>query len=91
LMAIAKEKGVPISSSLDAKHQAMVNDLNKMSGTSFDKAYVDDMVKAHQHDEAAFQKEADSTQDPELKAFANDTLQTVKSHLAMIQQIQSGK
>jgi putative membrane protein len=91
LLAIAKEKGVPVSSSLDAKHQATVNDLSKLSGTSFDKAYVDNMVKDHQHDAAAFQKEADTTRDPELKAFASETLQTVKSHLTMIKQIQSGK
>jgi putative membrane protein len=91
LMAIAKAKGVTVPDSLDAKHQAMVDNLNKMSGSSFDKAYVDDMVKAHQHDAAAFKKEADSTQDPDLKAFASETLQTVNSHLTMIKQIQSGK
>lgn len=91
LLAVAKEKGVSVPDSLDAKHQAMVDSMSKLSGQSFDKAYVDNMVKAHERDTAAFQKEANSTRDPDLKAFANDTLQTVKSHLAMIKQIQSGK
>jgi putative membrane protein len=91
LKAIVEKKGMTVSSSLDAKHQAMVDKLSKLSGTAFDKAYVDAMVTAHENDEALFEKEADGTSDPDLKAFATDTLQVVKSHLEMIKNIQSGK
>jgi putative membrane protein len=90
LMAIAKEKGLTVSDSLDAKHQAIVDKLSKLSGAEFDKAYVAEMVKDHKHDAMAFQKESDNTSDPELKSFASDTLVTVKSHLGMIEKIQSG-
>jgi putative membrane protein len=90
LKAIAEQKGWNVPDKLDAKHQAVVDKLSGMSGAAFDKAYVAEMVKDHESDAAAFQKEADSTQDPDMKTFATDTLETVKMHLHMIKDIQSG-
>jgi len=89
LKGIAQQKGVSIPTKLDARHQATVDRLNKLSGTDFDRAYVNDMVKDHQMDVAEFQKASDSAQDPDVKAFATKTLTVVKSHLADVQSLQS--
>jgi putative membrane protein len=89
LKTIATSKGIELSDKLDAKHQAMVDKLNALSGSAFDKAYVDAMVAAHKKDDALFSKEASSGQDAELKAFAAKTDETVKMHLKMIEDIQS--
>ena len=89
LKAIASSKGLTLPDKLDAKHQAMVDKLNGLSGAAFDKAYVKDMVTAHKKDDAAFKKEASSGKDADIKAFAAKTDDTVQMHLKMIEDIQS--
>ena len=41
------------------------------------------MLKDHQADVSAFEKEAESGQNPELKNFASTTLPTLKEHMGM--------
>lgn len=89
LKSIASSKGITLPDKLDAKHQAMVDKMNGLSRTAFDKAYVDAMVAAHKKDDALFTKEASSGQDADIKAFAAKTDEMVKMHLSMIQGIQS--
>jgi putative membrane protein len=89
LKGIAQQQGVSIPTKLDARHQAAVDKLSKLSGADFDRAYVNDMVKDHQADEAEFQKASTSAQDPQVKDFASKTLPVIQSHLADIQSIQS--
>jgi putative membrane protein len=89
LKAIAASKNITLPDKLDSMHQAMVDKLNKLSGAAFDKAYVDAMVAGHKKTDALFSKEASSGTDPDIKAFAAKTDETVKMHLQMIEQIQS--
>jgi putative membrane protein len=89
LKAIAASKGITLPDKLDGKHQAMVDKMNGMSGSAFDKAYVNGMVAAHKKDDALFSKEASSGEDADIKAFAAKTDQVVKMHLTMIEGIQS--
>jgi len=44
---------------------------------------MDAMVKDHTKDVSAFTKESQSGKDPEVKAFAEKTLPTLKNHLTM--------
>jgi putative membrane protein len=89
LKSIASSKGIMIPDKLDAKHQAVIDKMSKMSGAEFDKGYVTGMVKGHKETDALFTKEAKSGQDADIKAFAAKTDETVKMHLSMIQDIQS--
>jgi putative membrane protein len=89
LKSIATSKGLTIPDKLDAKHQAMVDKMNGMSGDAFDKAYVKAMVMDHKKDNVLFATEASSGKDSDIKAFAGKTDETVKMHLSMIQDIQS--
>jgi putative membrane protein len=89
LKSITSSKGITLPDKLDAKHQGMVDKLSGMSGSAFDKAYVDAMVTAHKKDDALFTKEASKGQDADIKAFAAKTDETVRMHLSMIQDIQS--
>ena len=89
LKSIASSKGITLPDKLDAKHQGMVDKMGGLSGSAFDKAYVNAMVAAHKKDDALFTKEASSGQDADIKAFAAKTDETVKMHLSMIQDIQS--
>jgi len=57
--------------------------LNSLSGTSFDKAYVEMMVTDHQNAVALFEKAAQST-DGAIKAYANKYLPILKRHLKQV-------
>lgn len=83
LKSLAEQKNVTLPSALDAKAKATQTRLSKLSGAAYDKAYMRDMVSDHEHDVAAFRKEARSGKDPDLKAFASKTLPTLEEHLKL--------
>jgi putative membrane protein len=83
LKQIASSKGIPLPSSPSGKDKKKADRLRKMSGADFDRAYMKDMVADHETDVAEFEREAKSGKDPELKAFAEKTLPTLKEYLRM--------
>jgi putative membrane protein len=87
LAAWAKKNDFRLPDALDSKHQADADRLGKLKGGAFDRAYIADMVQDHQQDAQAFQQEAQTTQNPELKQFAQQTLTVVQHHLQMAQRI----
>ena len=94
LMQIAQQKGITLKTSLDKKHQDMVDKLAKKSGKDFDKDYMDMMVKDHKDDVDEFQKEANTGKDADVKAFAAKTLPVLQEHHRMAEDTQkalSGK
>jgi putative membrane protein len=91
LQQIAAQKGMQLPSVMDAREMLTIKRLSSLNGTEFDRAFAQDAVKAHEQAVKLFQQEAQSGQDPELKAFAQKTLQALKEHLAMARQMDSGK
>jgi putative membrane protein len=89
LKSLASQKNVTVPSDLDAKHKAVYDRLSKLSGTQFDRAYVDEMLKDHREDVAAFKREARSS-DPDVKDFASRTLPTLQDHLSHVETLASG-
>lgn len=81
LMAIAKKKGVDLSKEKPKSHS--------MKDETFDKDYIDMMVKDHEKDLAAFQAEAKDGTDADVKAFANKTSKVIKKHLDMVKAAQA--
>ena len=75
LKAIAKEKGVEVPAEKEA------------GKWKSDKDYMDAMVKDHEKDLAAFEKEAKDGSDPDVKNFASKTAKTVRKHLDMAKEI----
>lgn len=80
---------VTLPTGMSPQDQAEYNKLSQLSGPAFDKAYVKDMIKDHEEDIKAFQKEANRGKDPQLKSFASATLPTLQSHLDSIKSIQA--
>ena len=91
LQQIAAQKGMQLPSVMDAKEMLTLKRLSSLSGTEFDRVFAQDAVKAHEQAVKLFQQEAQSGQDPDLKAFAQKTLPTLREHLAMARQMDSGK
>jgi putative membrane protein len=84
LKSVAAKHGIEVPGDLDAKHKAIVDRLAKLSGSAFDKAYIDEMLKDHMKDASAFQGVAKNAKDPDVKVFAQRTLPIIKAHLAKI-------
>jgi putative membrane protein len=58
--------------------------LKKETGTDFDRMYVHMMVPDHRQTVQLFEKYALTGKDPDVNAFAKQTLPTLKDHLAAI-------
>jgi putative membrane protein len=86
LKSIAVQDNTPVSTSLSVSDKTLKVKLEALSGSAFDKAYMSAMVKDHQDDIAAFQKEANTGVDPKIRNFASKTLPTLQKHLAMAQE-----
>lgn len=80
-LATAKSITIPEPTEKDKKMQEHVLD---KSGAEFDAAFLEHMAKCHEKDIALFEKAAQELKDPELKAFAQQTLPVLKSHAEMI-------
>jgi putative membrane protein len=63
--------------------------LEALEGAAFDKAYIAAMVADHKKDVAAFEKHASSAVEPDLKAFVQKTLPTLKGHLEQAEKLQT--
>jgi putative membrane protein len=82
LKALATRRNITLPA---AKNGPVYFKLEKLSGAAFDRAFVAAMVTDHQKDVKAFEKEAASGADADIKAFAAKTLPTLKEHLQQVQ------
>ena len=90
LMAIAKTKNITLPSEPDSAHIKKKDDLSKMNGADFDKAYVSAMIDGHNKTLDLMDNEAKDGKDADLKAFAAKTAPIVKMHLDAINKIKDG-
>jgi putative membrane protein len=81
MMALAQRKQITPPSGIGAEHQQTYDDLAKLRGGAFDRAYAQAMVKDHQEDLRAYQDEAANGTDPDVKAFAARHVPLLQEHL----------
>ena len=70
---------------LDSKHQQLLDKLKSLSGPAFDKEYISVQTDAHKEAVSLFTDYSKSGKEKALKAFAGETLPTLKSHLKHVQ------
>jgi putative membrane protein len=87
LKGLAEKKGIALPTELDSKHQGKIDKMGKLSGEAFDKEYADEMVSDHKKDVSEFEKASKSSTDPDLKAWAGQTLPTLQGHLQKSQEL----
>ncbi len=85
LMQLISAKGLQLPAQPGQGQKMDTEHLGKLSGKEFDMAYMKHMIDAHKTDVAAFEKAAQSAQDPQIKAFAARTLPTLQAHLLQAQ------
>jgi putative membrane protein len=86
LEQIATAKGVTPPKKLDAEHQAMVNTLKAVPAEQFDRQYAQHMNMDHTKAISLFEK-ASRADDPQLAAFAQKTLPTLKEHKQLAEKL----
>ena len=88
LKALAATHDVSLPTSLPKALQAQIDKLQKASGQEFDKQYARTVgIKDHRQDIARFEKASREAKNPELKAWIDKTLPTLKEHLAAAQKL----
>lgn len=81
LASIAKQKELEVSDNATLMDMAKKMILQVRDGESFDKAYANNQVVAHEQTIELFREYADKGDDAELKAFAKETLPKLEDHL----------
>ena len=89
LMAIAEQKAIQLPQELSGDAQQKYEEMQQLSDAEFDEAYMEDMVEDHEKDIELFEQQAQSGEDPDLRAFAEETLPTLREHLELAKQVQS--
>jgi len=84
LKALAAQKAVSLSDTLDATHQMMADKLMALTGSEFDKAYIAGMFKGHKKAIKAFKAGSDETIDTDVKSFADKSIPVLEEHLKLI-------
>lgn len=88
LKPIADSARIPWPAQLTGESKTVYARLAKLSGSQFDKLYVQTMAQDHQKDAAEYRTESTKAKDPQLKAYIIQTLPVVEQHLNHIKQIQ---
>ncbi len=87
--ALAKSNGLPDKATLDPSQEQDARQLQQVSGTAFDTAYMRTMLQAHQQDLDEFQREGRSADAPAVRQLATTGASTIQEHLTMAQQVAS--
>jgi putative membrane protein len=89
LSSLAQKKNITLPAEMGKKEQATRDHLSKLNGAAFDKAYMQHMVADHTKDVRAFEHESKMGKDPDIKAWAGQTLPTLQDHLKQAKQVSS--
>jgi putative membrane protein len=81
LKQLAAKKGIKLPTDVDPQKESTKARLSKLSGADFDREYINQMVVDHQKTVSLFEQQAKNGQDPELKAWATQTLPNLQAHL----------
>jgi len=89
LERLAASKGVTLPSEPSAWDRHSINSIEKEQGEKFNKEFLAFNLKGHEKAISLFEKESARTQDPDIKAWAQKMVPSLKEHLAMAQKPES--
>ncbi len=84
LKQLAAQKGITLPQDSGDEHREVMENLSKLSGADFDRAYMNSMAT---EDLSSFEREAQQGQDQDLKAWAAKTLPMLQEHLRIARSI----
>lgn len=89
LQQLTSTKGLTLPAELGGEHKAGLDHLNSLSGSAFDKAYMEHMVADHGKAVTLFETAANTAGDADIKAFAAKTLPTLREHATLAGEVAS--
>jgi putative membrane protein len=87
LSASVSKGGTRFQPSMTKEHQQEVDNLGKISGAEFDRAYMSSMIRHHQQDVATFQSAGSSARSAEARQIITTGLPVLQRHLSMATQV----
>lgn len=88
LKVLAAKKGLTVPAEVPAGKRPTLERLSMAQGPQFDRQFVETVgIADHKDDISMFERAAKEARDPEIKAFAERTLPTLKAHLAAAQKL----
>jgi putative membrane protein len=81
LASLAAKKNISVPSAMSKSAKDDYDKLNDKAGKDFDKEYADMMVKGHKDAIDKFEKATKDLTDPDLQAWAANTLPELRKHL----------
>lgn len=75
------------ATTLDDKHQKLLDELQSVSGKAFDKRYLAIQTEAHEEAVNLFSAYARNGENADLRTFANETLPTLKDHYQQVEKM----
>ncbi|MFO1338608.1 MAG: DUF4142 domain-containing protein [Burkholderiaceae bacterium] len=83
LARLGSARGLPAAAGLDRYQRDMVERLGKLQGADFDRAYLKQMADSHRLAVTDFERQANQTQDAQLKDFCVRALPVLRTHLRL--------
>lgn len=87
LTVLAEKTGVKIPKGINAAKDPAIAQLTRLKGAGFDRQFTKDEIADHRRAVAAFKRESEHGQNPDVKAYATQTLPTLEKHLNMVEQL----
>lgn len=84
---VARDEGIRAPNGTTGKDKALEKKLKALSGESFDKAYIEAMVRAHRGDLARFKREADAGNDTAIKEAASQATTAIDEQLKLAEEM----
>ncbi|MBD0333793.1 MAG: DUF4142 domain-containing protein [Chitinophagaceae bacterium] len=91
LTGIVRGQNATVPDNLDKKDRDHLEAMRNMKGKTFDQHYVQMMANDHQKDISLFENAARNAKNPQVKAFAEKTLPTLRLHADSVKAISKSK
>jgi len=89
LTDLMKDKNVQLTITLPVETQQDIDRMNILTGSEFDREFVNKMVSDHQKAVDMFRDQQATAQNPDVKKYVNDVLPKLEMHLDKAQQLQA--
>lgn len=87
LAAVAQSVGTALPTTLDDRHQKMVDQLSNHDKEAFDKAYLQAMAKDHMRTIRMYEQANQRTDNEALKNYTREMLPILQAHLAQVKEV----
>lgn len=89
MSAIAASANFVLPATLDNEHQKDLEDLSKLTGTDFDRKYVNTIVSGHEKSINNYKKAFKDLTESKTKTFAGETIPEIEGHLSMAKKVKN--